>query len=84
MKGNEALAALWEALGEDHKPPPPNAINAYDYAEKYGVTRASAKWKLDQTAASGKLESGLFNAPGRKSKIRYYWLPEKKGKRAKS
>lgn len=78
MKGAEALSALWDALSEDHKPPPPGAITVYDYVEKYGVTLASARFSLDRKVKDGEIETGMFRAEGRKGPVRFYWL--KKGK----
>jgi hypothetical protein len=77
MNGNDALAALWDALDQGHKPPPPNSITIVDYATRYGLSRDAAACKLRTLERSGQLEAALFKTPGDKRLTRYYWLPKK-------
>lgn len=77
MKGNQALAALWDALEEDRKPPPPNAITAYDYMDKFHTTLSSALGRLNGYVESGMMASGKFWSEKRKRSVKFYWLPKK-------
>lgn len=80
MKGNEALAALWEALEKPNGSPPPNAITASDVSAKFGIGQRAALDRLKSQVKSGALETAKFTVNGHPTN--YYWLPEKKVKRA--
>ncbi len=72
MKGVDALNALWDALESPHKKPPPDAISAADYAEKFGVCKRTARDRLDAAVKAGKLEVDAFRVDGFPTK--YYRL----------
>ena len=77
MKGNTALNALWDALSEDLKPPPPNSVTALDCADKFGISLDAARMRLLQQTRGGILESGLFFDAAKKRRILHYWLKGK-------
>lgn len=73
IKGQAALDALWDALGNDRKPPPPNSISAYDYKDKFKVTAAAARCRLDRMVGTKELQCGKFWCEQRKRAVIYYW-----------
>ncbi len=80
MKGQEALNALWEALEEDRKPPPPLSITAYDYVDKFNVTYSSAVNHLKRKVESKDLECATFYCAKRQRPTKFYWQPKKGAK----
>ncbi len=79
MKGNEALAALWEALDAKYVKPPDGSTDAKECAKRYGISRRAAKDRLEAKLAAGELEAGYFMVGPHKT--RFYWLPKKGKKR---
>lgn len=78
-KGQDPVAALWEALATPYALPPAGSITYRDYSKNFGLSLRQSRDRLTAAVAGGKLESGEFIVAGHKT--RHYWLPKKKGKK---
>ena len=78
MKGTDALAALWDALEADRKPPPPNSITVRDYMQKFNVTQSAACGRLAACVFSGVMETGKFCDEKSGRSVKFFWLAKAK------
>lgn len=74
-----AFDAVWRAFHERHaeQAPPPLAISADQYAERFGVTRDQAHMRMLREERRGELQSDKFNVRDRGGKVRAirFWWP---------
>lgn len=78
MKGTEALNALWDALEQGHKPPPPNSITVRDYMARFSVTLSSASGRLAAAVDAGLMETGKFFDEKTGRSVKFFWLAKAK------
>jgi hypothetical protein len=72
-------ARVADILGGSNRTPPVGAFSHAQYMQKFGLSNAQARHRLDAYLTKGMLDSGLFNSPVTNKMVRYYWLkPEAK------